>query len=324
MSKRRTSVFKKIVIAIVGGFVLLIVLGVIGYFNDKPKSESKPESLTKCFQISGPTQRTTADQPDDNTQDYQVHIMYVLPSDGTDRQLDTNGTIATSVSAFENWLCNQAKGSTVKLDTYKGALDVTFVRLDVTDQTIANGADLKVNTGNNPKEYIVLDLRTHLKALGFKDPHKLYAIYYDGSADIDACGEGFATLHTAVAFLHGHSQGRLDWDCDRNTFTTDLTKPGFWDLVTLHEIVHALGFVPSCAPHVYQGSHVADSKYDLMYGQDDTINGNDWDVAEPQKIVLDYNRNDYYDANIPNCPDLKDSIFLTGGGKQVPLEWNKL
>src|SRR6185436_12408104 len=36
--------------------------------------------------------RQNADQPDDFS-GYQVHVMYVLPSDGVDRNLDTNGTL---------------------------------------------------------------------------------------------------------------------------------------------------------------------------------------------------------------------------------------
>ncbi len=43
--------------------------------------------------------RTTTDRPDERG-GAQVHVMYLLPSDGSDRALDTNGTIAASV---KNW-----------------------------------------------------------------------------------------------------------------------------------------------------------------------------------------------------------------------------
>ena len=313
MSNKRVSIFKIIVIAIVSGVIAGFAVGIMFYLD-------KPKPLPKCFQINGPTLRTTTDQPDDSAQEYQVHLMYVLPKDGTDRNLDTNGTIATSVSAWQNWLCNQTNGKTMKLDTYKGVLDVTFVRLDATDNTIATGADLKVKTTGPREGYIVFDLRTHLKALGFKDPHKLYAIYYDGSANFNTCG-GTDILHTAAIFLHGRVQMNRDWDCDTNTFTTDFTKPGYLDFAMLHEIIHTQGFVLSCAPH-HADYHVLDSNYDLLYSNRGIPDGKPWGGGdELLKIVLDYNHDDYYDANIPNCPDLKDSAFLTGGGKQLPPDW---
>jgi len=41
--------------------------------------------------------RTTSDQPDE-LKGYLVHVMYVVPSAGTDRALDVNGALANSVA----------------------------------------------------------------------------------------------------------------------------------------------------------------------------------------------------------------------------------
>jgi hypothetical protein len=41
--------------------------------------------------------RSTVDRPDDISGS-QVHVVYAIPSDGTDRELDTNGVIAGTVA----------------------------------------------------------------------------------------------------------------------------------------------------------------------------------------------------------------------------------
>ena len=49
--------------------------------------------------------RATSDRPDDlpaGTQ--QIHVMYVLPSDGVDRGLDIGGTLAASVDSLLDFL----------------------------------------------------------------------------------------------------------------------------------------------------------------------------------------------------------------------------
>jgi uncharacterized protein involved in high-affinity Fe2+ transport len=50
--------------------------------------------------------RSTTDRPDDISGP-QIHAVYVVPADGTDRGLDTNGTIAASVDNWETWLRGQ-------------------------------------------------------------------------------------------------------------------------------------------------------------------------------------------------------------------------
>lgn len=48
---------------------------------------------------AGALDRATADRPDDSRLP-QIHIAYVVARDGADRSLDTNGSLAGSVSAF--------------------------------------------------------------------------------------------------------------------------------------------------------------------------------------------------------------------------------
>ncbi|MDQ6745559.1 MAG: hypothetical protein M3Z27_06060 [Actinomycetota bacterium] len=71
----------------------------------------------------------------------------------------------------------------------------------------------------------------------------------------------------------------------------------------LHEILHTLGFVPTCAPHFTRNGHVSDRATDLMY-------------AGPlpwQPSVLDVGHDDYYATGRTDCLDLAASPFLTPG-----------
>ena len=80
--------------------------------------------------------RATADRRDDVTGP-QVHALYVLPSDGADRRLDANGTIAASFANWQAWVREQTFNNGIRLDTSGGELDVTFVRLSRTDAQLA-------------------------------------------------------------------------------------------------------------------------------------------------------------------------------------------
>src|SRR4051812_2738529 len=82
--------------------------------------------------------RATSDRPDDFPGSEQVHVMYVVPSDGADRSLDANGAIAASVDSWQGWLRGQTGGRGLVVDTSGGTLDVTYVRLDETDAQLAS------------------------------------------------------------------------------------------------------------------------------------------------------------------------------------------
>jgi hypothetical protein len=74
------------------------------------------------------------------------------------------------------------------------------------------------------------------------------------------------------------------------------------DLAILHELMHTLGFVATCAPHFTRAGHVSDSPTDLMYAGNE-----DWHPS-----VLDIGRDDYFNAHIPGCLDLATSSYLEG------------
>lgn len=103
-----------------------------------PARAAAPVSLLSGdVQLSGLSQeeRATADQPDDH-RGFQVHVAYVLPSDGQDERLDTDGAIAGSVASLQAWLAQQTGGARLRFDTFQGRLDITFIRLSRTDAEI--------------------------------------------------------------------------------------------------------------------------------------------------------------------------------------------
>ena len=266
-----------------------------------PAQGAVDEPLTYTVTVRNGTARAAADRIDD-VGGAQVHVMYVLPSDRPDRSLDLNGTLAGSVESFQGWLADKTGGQALRLDTYQGALDVTFLRLDQTDAEIAaEGA-------------FVRDLlEDELLAAGFSAPGKLYAVYYDGTSTF-ACGGGAwpPTLdgNVAAMYLNGLPTGPVP--CASNPFATASQPPTYLEFAMLHEVMHTLGFVPTCAPNHHRDGHVSDEPNDLMWAGDGPWVPGGWGA-----VVLDENNDDYFDAGIGSCLDLSESAFLTG---HVPLE----
>jgi hypothetical protein len=229
-----------------------------------------------------PLPRATADRPDDAGP--QIHVMYVIPSDGVDAQLDTNGVIANWIDSMQSWLREQTGGRTFRLDTYQGQPDITFFRLR------ASQAEAEA------RDFAAQEIETELSAAGYGSAgyinagrpvplnvrDKIYAVFYGGQSKTN-CGNG-----GSMAFVYLP-------DCH-----------GIESLAMIHEILHSLGFVPSCALHFLAPDHVNDPA-DLMY------------PFIRSTAMLDPGHDDYFDAHIPGCHDLASSRFWTDGGVSLTL-----
>jgi hypothetical protein len=240
--------------------------------------------------------RSTSDRSDDVRRKPQVHVMYVLPSDGLDRALDTNGTLRNTVSSFQNWLAEKTTGKkALQIDTFSGSLDVTFFRLSRTDEEIASFGPF------------VRDLiEAELTSAGFTAENKLYAVYYDGTSTF-ACG-GAAWPPTfpgsvAALYLLGLPQGPVP--CSSQVFAGPGGSPTYLEFAMLHEIIHTLGFVATCAPNQWRTGHVSDDPNDLMWAGDGP-----WVPSGWANVVLDSGNDDYYRAHVHGCLDLARSSFL--------------
>src|SRR5262245_10086307 len=71
-----------------------------------PAPTLTPTPTTTPTPTPQPLARHTEDLPDDLT-GKQVRILYLVPSDGLDRNLDTNGVLNTSVGAWQKWLAER-------------------------------------------------------------------------------------------------------------------------------------------------------------------------------------------------------------------------
>ncbi len=239
-------------------------------------------------------ERSTLDRPDD-TAERQVHVMYVVPRDGADRALDTNGTLKNSVSSFQRWLAAKTKGKALRFDTFNGSLDITFFRLSRTDSEIAS---------NGP--FVRDQLESELKQAGRLTSPKIYAVYYDGRSTF-SCGGGAwpPALPGTVAALYLNGLPDAPVSCSSNAFATAGAPPTYLEFAMLHEIFHTVGFVPTCAPHHVRSGHVSDDPNDLMWAGD----GN-WAPAGWANVVLDSGHDDYYNAHVRGCLDFRKSPLL--------------
>jgi len=248
--------------------------------------------------ISVLTDRSTTNRTDEVT-GRQVHVMYVIPSDGVDDHLDQTATLESSLKIANEWFKTQTGGKGLRFDTYDGGkLDATFMKLAKTD------AEMNVAGGNvrNKLEY-------QLYANGFDSPDKLYLAYYGG--DGDGCGSGAwpPAVHGNVAAVYvGAASG-----CTNQPFAAGAQPPGFLEFMGVHEILHVLGFAAPCAPHLADAGHVSDSVNDVMFSGPQA-----W-----RPSTLDVNHDDYYGSVIPGCRDLANSAFLEPlpAGAEAPPGW---
>ncbi len=232
--------------------------------------------------------RATTDRPDDLAGP-QVRLMYVLPSDGVDRALDTDGTIVRSAASFQAWLATQTPGQALRLDTSGAVLDIGFFRLSKTDAEVAaRGA------------FVRDEIEAQMKAAGYTAPGKIYGVYYDGSSSY-ACGGGAwppaLPGNVGALYLKGTPPGFQP--CSGNAFSNE-GPPGYWEFSLVHEVLHTIGIVGTCAPHHTRAGHVSDDNRDLMYAGD----------LPWQPSILDIGRDDYYGHSISGCVNLATSGYL--------------
>lgn len=252
-------------------------------------------TLTCAAALSAPASeraapRSTADRPDD-VRGSQIHVVYAVPSDGADHGLDTDGTIEATVRSWNGWLSSQTVGKGgLRLDTFDGALDVTFFRDPHSQAEI---------DAQGPFVRDLLERDLHAARLNATD--KVYAVYYDGTSSW-SCGGGAwpPELPGNVAAMYIHGLPGAAIPCDSNAFVPG-GSPGYLEFGMIHEIMHTLGFVPKCAPHHTRAGHVSEPVNDLMYAGDAP-----WQLPP----TLDPGHDDYFQTGRTDCLDLASSPYL--------------
>ncbi|MDE2972757.1 MAG: hypothetical protein OXU35_10655 [Acidobacteriota bacterium] len=230
------------------------------------------------FVVEDSIPRSTRDRPDDISGP-QVHFVYAVPSDWEDLNRDRFGEIERSAEGIQNWLAAEI-GQILRLDTYHGRPDVSFLRLPFTHQE-----------GDGTAGGTVGDILRAARSLGITGD-KILAVYYEGRV-AGVCG-------SAPLFGGG---GAVYLSCSDAELGIDERTVSTFEVVMVHELFHVFGAVASCAPNYVEGSHVNDVENDLMFSGVE---------REPRggETLIDVGRDDYYGHGRPDCVDVSRSRFL--------------
>ena len=149
-------------------------------------------------------------------------------------------------------------------------------------------------------------IQAEVNAAGFDSSNKIYAVYYDGSSSF-SCGGGAwpPTLVGNVAAIYLNGLPDSSVPCSSQPFAASGGSPAYREYSMLHEILHTIGIVCASAPNFVLSGHVSDNPDDLMWAGSGSWMPDGYDAA-----ILDYNRDDYYTADVPGCVDLSTSGFL--------------
>lgn len=241
--------------------------GVEGEGHVLPTEPLRPPVVTVPPKIQN-VPRNLVDMPDE-VSGAQIHVIYAVPRGNLDRNLDVTDRFTNSIGTINNWLRQQTNNTLeMKLDTYQGRVDITYVPLPRSDAEYEQYAALKL-----------LPIEEDLVALGQIRSDKIYMVYYDGNWSV-SCGTAGSTLNgsrISATFLRG-LEGQVGVNpCENNPIAqTENDVPSYLDRVFLHEILHQIG-IP----------HVSDNEADIMYG------GNPSRYVADQEYVLDFGKDDY-------------------------------
>lgn len=222
----------------------------------------------------------------------QIHAIYATPSDGADTFATVAPRLADDLASITTWWQGQDSTRIPRIDDapFNGVTcaDISFVRLpDPASKWAGMGAGAAFSL-----------IGSDLFGLGFDSPYKKYYVYFDGpSVEADVCGTGSGTFSSGPSFA-------VVWLAGCPDVPTDA--------VGAHELLHALGALPSGAPNACTATtnplgafpdlgHPCDSATDLLYPVT---------TGQPlSSLVLDYNHDDYY-AHSGTWIDLQDSAWL--------------
>ena len=229
--------------------------------------------------------RSSYDRPDDISGP-QIHAVYVLRNGATDMMYDTSGDIERSLRHADEWLRSES-GRGLRLDTFKGRVDVTFLPLPPQFESQTGKDCSKVPCPNDQ------DFYAHLRSIGRIDPEKTYMFFYSGGLrDFVLCGgagQGKSVL------LNLEVNGRF---CSDAKWTESTSTALSWGLLALHELFHSLGAVCQSAPNSDGQGHSSVVE-DIMHAR------------AKGAVKLDPSRRNYWGAAPPGCSDVSQSPLFT-------------
>jgi len=261
------------------------------------------QELPTTKQLPGsPKGRSVFDLPDENV-DPKLKVYYVVPSDGIDRRLDVS--LTSMMTTANAWLKNQT-GQQFRWDTYRGKLDVMFVRLFETEaqlwQSDEPGLDCWDIPCPSPRRLYSL-----LVARGLVAENEIAVILYDGKqSPVQPRPSG---CYAGERFIVGYSM------CLSGPTDTKLVESaqGSLGIRIMHEVFHTLGAVGEGAPNGDSGfGHIEGNTNDIMA------------IGTRTGWQVDPGRDDYWGHGRSDLTDISKSVFLvpTKAGAEFPNRWN--
>jgi len=246
----------------------------------------------------------------------QIHAVFLMPCEREDRRFDVNLNIENSILAINQWFLDKSDNQQLRFDiNNKNQIDVTFLRVNKT----MNWFDNKENKSSNKK----IDISEKIKKIivlnkeKFNDYYnKKFIVFFEGwerrkYINFDICGKADFKGNISIYYTFSRFKKYIGNDlilknnkqiftCTQNDHLNDINDITFGDAeaTILHELLHTLGAPSKCGKNLDKNkSHVLDSTKDILNQE----SGNEY---------LDYNNDDYYNHDIKDCPDLKNSEFL--------------
>lgn len=206
------------------------------FLVDESAAEVVVDPLANEFgQVTTPLPRISTDRPDDDPNAAQLKFIYVVPSFATDRQRDTSGEISRFAFYINEWWANQNAGFGLRLDTFRGALDVGYLQVPMTKEEWSEFFVVREPFSNGLSRFqqvladagwgnaLVADPRDPLSYADVRRG-KLYMLVLEAPGGeyartggmrecaslIDAVNDGVSIIGFAVANASGGSCGNLD------------------------------------------------------------------------------------------------------------------
>jgi hypothetical protein len=204
-----------------------------------------------------------------------ITVYYALPA-GVTADAKTPDAIRHDIAVTQAWFRGQTAGRELRIDDHDGVVAVETRRLTATTAQLANQEDA-------PKLVIDEFRRPDGKALD-TIPLVFIPVVRHTVGGVTDCG----VSEGAFAIVWAGSCGY--------TPSINSAWPGGETKIIAHELMHALGAVPECAPHYGHAGHVTDDQADIMY----------WNAERRTQdlIALDPRHDDYYDTHRTDCWDV--------------------
>lgn len=237
--------------------------------------------------IVGYVPRQNATDTPDGVAGSKYHVLYVQGSDSTADPNTVIPQIRTEVEALDGWFAQPSQaGRHLNIDRAGGQIEVSTIRYArfTRDQLV------------NWDDDFTRSVFTQLIEDGYGSTFgRLWLVYFDGNRTDGVCG--IASLQFTTVFMQNNC-GTVTGSI--NEFAVGASANTAQ--VALHEMLHGLGAVATCAGRYdpAHNGHVSDPS-DLMY----------WNTGGQPK-QLDIGRNDYFDSidDNPNCTDIARSPFI--------------